>query len=238
MRHSPVTDIRFFFTTQPMACPYLDDQIERRLVTELTGRDAIDINDRLSLAGFRRSHTIAYSPVCENCSACVSVRVPVRDFAPRRTHRRVINRNRDLSVKMLDPVATREQFDLFKTYINSRHGDGDMAMMDFYDYQGLVEDTPIRSFIIELRNPEGHLVACCMGDRVKGGLSAVYSFFEPGLSRRSLGTYMVLWLIEQTRNMGLNHLYLGYWVENSPKMAYKSDFAPLEGYATDGWQRL
>lgn len=238
MRHDPASLTHFFFTTTPLPCPYLEDRVERRLVTELMGPDATHLNDKLSLAGFRRSHTIAYAPVCDGCSACVSVRVPVRDFAPNRTQRRIINRNADLTVEERAPIATREQFELFKTYIRTRHSDGDMALMGQADYRALVEETPVRTQIVEFRDPEGRLSAACLTDRLGDGLSAVYSFFDTEDTRRSLGTYVVLWLIDRARLQGLDFVYLGYWVQSSPKMDYKRNFRPLEAYTPDGWRRI
>lgn len=238
MRHNPITDIRFFFTTHPMECPYLDDQVERRLVTELSGRDAIEMNDRLSLSGFRRSHTIAYAPVCDQCQACVSVRIVGREYKPSRTQRKISSRNDDLLVTECPPIATREQFELFKSYIDTRHGDGDMNLMDYFDYQSLIEDTPVRTNMVEFRDRDGRLLACCLTDRITGGLSAVYSFFIDGEERRSLGTFVILWLIERALTLGLEYVYLGYWVEGSRKMDYKRKFQPIEGYLQDGWKRL
>jgi len=238
MRHSPASLTHFFFTTTPLACPYLDDRVERRMVTELLGPEASGLNDRLSLAGFRRSHTIAYTPVCDGCSACVSVRVPVNDFTPNRTQRRILHRNADLMVEERAPIATREQYQLFKLYINARHGDGDMALMGQSDYRALVEETPVQSNLIEFRTPDGRLIAACLTDKLRDGLSAVYSYFDPQDSRRSLGTFIVLWLIERTRKMRLDHVYLGYWVQGSKKMDYKRNFRPLEAYTPNGWKRL
>jgi len=238
MRHNPRSDIRFFFTTQPLSCPYVDGLIEKRMVTEISGRDAVEMNDRLSLTGFRRSHTVAYIPVCDNCNLCVSVRIPVRNFIHTRSQRKIKNKNTDISVSVNPPTATHEQFLLFQSYIKTRHGEGDMAMMDFYDYQSLIEDTPVRTNVVEFRNPENQLIACCIVDHIKGGISAVYSFYSPELERRSLGTFIILWLVEHTKNLGLNHVYLGYWVSESPKMAYKKKFSPLEGYYEGKWAAI
>ncbi len=208
------------------------------MVTELMGPDASDLNDRLSLAGFRRSHTIAYTPVCDGCSACVSVRVPVRDFKPNKTQRKVMRLNEHLNIQERAPAATGEQYALFKRYIRARHGDGDMALMGEADYRALVEETLVRTGLIEYRDPDGRLVAGCLCDRLADGLSAVYSFFDPDLKSRSLGTYVILNLIERARIRGLDHVYLGYWVQGSPKMDYKRNFRPLEAYTPDGWKRL
>ncbi len=228
----------FFFTTTPLPCPYLEGRTERRMVTELMGGDATDLNDRLSLAGFRRSHTIAYTPVCDACTACVSVRVPVRDFKPSKTQRRILKRNSDLIAEECAPVATREQYALFKSYIDARHGDGDMALMGEADFRALVEETPVRSSLIEFRDSSGMLVGGCLSDRLQDGFSAVYSFFDSSQKTRSLGTYIVLWMIERARMQGLSHVYLGYWVQGSAKMDYKRNFRPLEAFTPAGWTRL
>ncbi|HEY9080794.1 arginyltransferase [Magnetovibrio sp.] len=238
MRHNLTSNTHFFFTTTPLPCPYLEDRLERRMVTELMGPDATVLNDKLSLAGFRRSHTIAYAPVCDGCSACVSVRVPVRDFAANRTQRRIWSRNADLVVGERAAIATREQYELFKRYIDTRHGDGDMALMGHSDYRALVEETPVRSNLVEFRDADGQLLAGCLTDRLGDGLSAVYSFFDTSDAKRSLGTYVVMWLIQRARDLGLDFVYLGYWVQGSPKMDYKRNFRPLEAYTPNGWKRL
>jgi len=238
MRHEAAQKTHFFFTTSPMPCPYLDGRLEQRMVTELMGPDATDLGNRLSLAGFRRSHTISYAPVCEGCSACVSVRVPVQDFKPNKTQRKNINRNCDLTALECPPSATTEQYALFKSYIDSRHLDGDMALMEEHDFVAMVEETPVQTAVVEFRDRENKLVAGVLIDRFDDGLSAIYSFFDTDLKARSLGTYIVLWLIEHARTQGLDYLYLGYWVQGSRKMEYKRNFKPLEGFTTSGWKRL
>ncbi len=134
--------------------------------------------------------------------------------------------------------ATAEQFQLFQRYQQARHGDGDMATMSFYDYRAMVEDTPIETFIIEFRDPDDRLVGACLTDRLGDGLSAVYSFFAPGLERRSLGTFSILWLIERAKALGLPYVYLGYWVRESRKMAYKARFKPSEILVAGTWRML
>jgi arginine-tRNA-protein transferase len=136
--------------------------------------------------------------------------------------------NADLIVQEMPPRATAEQFHLFQRYQNLRHGDGDMATMSFYDYRAMVEDTPIETSIVEFRHPSGELLGACLTDRLGDGLSAVYSFFSTEMDERSLGTYAILWLISHAVELGLPHVYLGYWVEESRKMAYKAKFRPSE----------
>lgn len=221
-----------------MPCPYLDGRIERRVVTELVGRGAPGLHDRLSLAGFRRSHGIAYAPVCPDCQECIPVRIVVDDFRPSRSQRRIQSRNHDIRGTECRPEATAEQFALFAHYLDSRHADGDMAAMTEADYRSLIEDTPIDSTLIEFRDGGGGLVAGCLVDRLGDGLSAVYSYFDPAPSNRGLGTYMVLWLIERARALSLPYVYLGYWIADSRKMAYKTRYRPLEGLIDGRWALL
>lgn len=236
MKHDPIHDTRFFFSTSPMPCPYLPGRMERRVVTELVGRGATSLHNALSLAGFRRSHDIAYAPACSDCTACVAVRIVADEFQLSPSLRRIKKLNARVSAKEAPPVATGEQFALFTAYQNSRHGDGDMARMDFADYRMLVEDTPLDTALVEFRDDGESLVAALLVDRIEDGLSAVYSFFDPTLPRRSLGTYMVLWLAEKARHLRLGHVYLGYWIDDCPKMSYKARFRPLEVYGTGGWK--
>ncbi|GAB6053783.1 arginyltransferase [Magnetospira thiophila] len=229
----------FFYTTAPLPCPYLPERMERRLVTELSGQRSVILHDALSRAGFRRSHNIAYAPICPTCRACVPVRIVVADFTPSRTQRRLIRINRDLNVEILPAKGTLQQFGLFSAYQKLRHSEGDMAGMSFRDYRMMVEDSPIDTFIAEFRRPEDdRLVAVCLTDHMGDGFSAVYSFFAEGEERRSLGTYMVLWLIEQARFAGRPYIYLGYWIAETRKMAYKTNFRPLEALYGEGWQRI
>ncbi len=238
MKHTPSPGTRFYFSTPPLPCPYLPDRLERRVVTELGGHDADRLHDVLSRAGFRRSHGVAYAPACSHCEACKAVRVLAAEFVPSRTQRKVWRANEDLTTNLLPPIATMEQFELFTRYQHSRHGDGEMAKMDFFDYRALIEDTPVRTFVAEFRPPNGPLLGTCLVDTLGDGLSAVYSIFEPGQPRRSLGTHMILWMIEEARQRGLPFAYLGYWIAECSKMSYKTRFKPAEVYLNDGWTSL
>jgi arginine-tRNA-protein transferase len=238
MKHKPVPGTRFFFATAPIPCPYLPGRMERRLVAELGTTDAVGFHDTLSQAGFRRSHRFAYIPVCRDCSACATVRIVAGSFRPSRTQRRLIARNAELTGSDAPPRATAEQYELFRAYQSVRHSGGEMARMDFFDYQALVEDTPVETSVAEFRDPQGHLVAACITDRVADGFSAVYSFFRPDMPRRGLGSYMIMWLVERARELQLPHVYLGFWVADCQKMAYKARFQPLEAYTPEGWKPL
>lgn len=236
MDHTPLKRPQFFFTTAPLPCPYLPDRLERKLVTELSGPGAEDLHEALARSGFRRSHSIAYTPACPGCKACIPVRVVAGAFRRRRTLARLWNDNRDLVAARVSARATTEQYELFARYQQSRHPGSDMALMGFYEYSAMVEDSPIDTFLVEFRDQSGALAAVCLTDRTSDGLSAVYSFFETGGARGGLGTYVVLWLIEQACRLDLPYAYLGYWIANSDKMAYKARFQPLEYLGQNGWQ--
>ena len=223
--------------TLPAPCPYLQGRIEQRLVVTLEGV-AVDTFDRLSRTGFRRSHTFAYRPTCPGCTACVPIRVPVARFAPDRTQRRIARRNADIVASELRADATREHYALFKAYVARRHGDGDMAQMSFGDFRSMVEDAIEPTRLIEYRAAGGTLVAAVLADRLADGISAVYSFFDPDLPARSLGSFMVLDLIERMRGEGLPFVYLGYWIADSRKMAYKSLYRPAEILVDGRWRLL
>lgn len=225
-----------FHVLRENPCPYLPGRLERKLMTRIEGPDVAAFYTLLSRSGFRRSHIFAYRPACHNCSACVPVRVTVAAFRPSRSQRRLVRMNRDLSAREVPAKATDEHYALFQRYVLARHHDGEMADMRFEDYRGMIEDTHLDTRLTEFRLPSGALAAVCLTDWLGDGGSAVYSFFDPKLSKRSLGTWMILDLIDRARRRGLAHVYLGYWIENAPKMAYKERFRPLEGLGPDGWR--
>ncbi|MCT4656785.1 MAG: arginyltransferase [Cohaesibacter sp.] len=236
-----------FYLTAPQACPYLEDQRERKVFTYLVGSNAYELNDTLSVGGFRRSQTIAYRPACENCQACLSVRVIVPHYQFSKNQRRVLKKNRDLIAQIGGPVATAEQYDLFRTYLDARHDDGGMANMSMGDYAAMVEDTHIDTQVIEyrLREPDsgitgkgGDLVAVALTDQMSNACSMVYSFFHPDFIERSLGTYIILNHIQRAIEHEWLYVYLGYWVKGSAKMDYKTRFQPLEFLGPVGWEPL
>ncbi|MBJ7251668.1 MAG: arginyltransferase [Acetobacteraceae bacterium] len=238
MLHRPPRRPQFFYTTAPLPCPYLPGRTERKIVTELSGTEAEALHERLSRAGFRRSHNIAYAPVCPGCQACVPIRVVSEEFTPDRTQRRILRANADLTISEMPARATAEQFTLFQRYQKNRHADGDMAAMGYYDYRAMIEDTPISTGILEFRDAQDRLLGACLTDWLADGLSAVYSFFDTDEDKRSLGTFAVLWLIGRARSIGLPYVYLGYWVPESRKMAYKARFRPSEILISGAWHRL
>ncbi|MDA5094584.1 arginyltransferase [Aliiroseovarius sp. KMU-50] len=241
MRHSlPLAPQ--FYVTAPQTCPYLEDRQERKLFTALQGEHAAELNDALSKQGFRRSQNVLYRPSCAECNACLSARIRVADFNPTRSQKRTIRKNDHLTRRARAPWATEDQFDLFRTYLDSRHADGGMADMDVFEFAAMIEETPIKTRVIEYRPSDGpekdDLSAVCLTDVLDDGLSMVYSFFDPALRDFSLGTYMILDHIELAREVGLPYVYLGYWVPGSPKMSYKAKFSSLEVYRGGEWVDL
>ncbi|HSI39621.1 MAG TPA: arginyltransferase [Xanthobacteraceae bacterium] len=237
-----------FYLTAPSPCPYLPGREERKVFTHLVGERASHLNDVLTHGGFRRSQSIAYRPACEQCRACVSVRVCVDEFRLTRSFRRVVEANADLIGDMRAAIPTAEQYSLFRAYLDTRHGDGGMADMTVLDYAMMVEDSHVRTRVVEYRRRDaqsavdgrghGSLYAVGLTDVLADGLSMVYSFYEPEAPARSLGTFMILDHIAKAKALGLPYVYLGYWVDGSGKMDYKRRFLPQERLAPRGWERV
>ena len=244
-RHS--RDTPQFYLTAPSPCPYLPGKEERKVFTHLVGERAGELNDLLTHGGFRRSQSIAYRPACDTCRACVSVRVVASEFRPSRNMRRVMERNADIVGDMRTSSPTSEQYSVFRAYLDSRHRNGGMADMTVLDYAMMVEDSHVQTRVVEYRRrgPDsgitgrgsGQLLAVTLVDVLSDGLSMVYSFFDPEEGDRSLGTFMILDHIARARRMGLDYVYLGYWVRGSHKMDYKGRFLPQERLMPEGWQR-
>lgn len=238
MRHTPPLAPQFYVTA-PQPCPYLDGRMERKLFTALQGEGAERLHDSLSKQGFRRSQNVLYRPACVECAACMSARIKVADFQPTRGQKRTLRRNAHLRRKASAPWATEEQYDLFRRYLDSRHADGGMADMDVFEFAAMVEETQIRTRVVEYVDQDSDtLNAVCLTDVLDDGVSLVYSFYEPELQANSLGTHVILDHIEIAREAGLPYVYLGYWVPCSPKMGYKARFSGLEVYSGGAWAPL
>ena len=238
--------VRFprFFVTSPAPCPYLPGRTERKVFTELKGPHAAELNDALGRIGFRRSQTVAYRPSCADCQACVSVRVVAGEFRASTSQKKNLRRNSDLVATVCRPWSTAEQFDLLQRYLGQRHPGGGMTSMDEVDFADMVEHTPVDSWVVEYREPTvdgtpGPLVGACLTDRQGDGLSMIYSFYEPDHEGRTgLGNYIILDHIRRAHEEGLPFVYLGYWVEGSPRMQYKVRYRPIERLTRTGWQRM
>ncbi len=237
-----------FYVTAPQPCPYLHGRAERKLFTALQGDNAAELNNALSRQGFRRSQNVLYRPSCESCVACMSARIRVADFRPSKTQRRITTRNAALRRLATSAWATEDQFELFRRYLDSRHADGGMADMDIFEFAAMIEETPVKTRVIEYRcsddampalaQGDDHLAGVCLTDVLDDGLSLVYSFYDPLLRPASMGTYIILDHIEIARAAGLPYVYLGYWVPGSRKMDYKARFSALEIYKGGVWQDI
>ncbi|MGO4914987.1 arginyltransferase [Pseudogemmobacter sp. W21_MBD1_M6] len=233
-----------FYVTAPQPCPYLEGRLERKLFTALQGDHAETLNDALSKQGFRRSQNVLYRPSCAECSACLSARIRVADFRLSKSQTRVLRRNSDLTRRSTSPWATEEQYALFRSYLDNRHADGGMADMDIFEFAAMIEETPIRSRVIEYAAPpspdnrRGTLSAVCLTDVLDDGLSMVYSFYDLAREKLSMGTYVILDHIRIAQEAGLPYVYLGYWVPGSPKMGYKAKFSGLEIYKRGRWTSI
>jgi arginyl-tRNA--protein-N-Asp/Glu arginylyltransferase len=233
---SSLRDLKVY-TTYPHSCSYLEEQEATTMFVD--PRTAVDsrLYSQLSVLGFRRSGSHLYRPHCSKCNACIPARVPVRQFQPRRSQRRTWNRNQDIEVSQLGSIATDEYFDLYHRYIETRHRDGDMypPLRDQYESFLSNEWGVTEYYRLEL---QGKLAGVSVVDRLEDGLSAIYTFFEPELDKRSLGTYTVLWQLQKAEQDGLDYLYLGYWIKQCQKMAYKIKFRPLELFINGRWVDL
>ena len=228
--------LKAFFSTKPSVCDYFPDRTEAKTVVDLNGAEAQTWANVLSRAGFRRSYGLCYIPCCPSCRACVSARVCVQSFVPSGTQKKIGRRNKNLRPAFLPNVATTEQYELFKRYLSARHSGSEMEKMQFEEYRAMIEDSPIETGLLELRD-QNRLTAAMLVDVLDDGFSAVYSFFDPDEKRKSLGTFMILELIRLVKERGKPYVYLGYLIRGLPNMAYKENFQPLE-YCRDGeWEK-
>lgn len=231
-----------FYLTEPQPCPYLPNRVERKIFTPLSGGQAADIGDELSTNGFRRSQNVAYRPQCPGCNACVATRIVAANYTASRRDRRIIRRNSDYTRKVKPPLATEEQYQLFRRYVTARHADGGMADMDAYDYASMVEDSTVRTQVIEYwgEDDDGDpiLEMVCLTDVMADGLSMVYSFFNPDREKDSPGRFIILDHVEIAKALGLPYVYMGYWVDGCRKMEYKVDFPGTEVLIGGQWLKL
>lgn len=226
-----------FYATPPHQCSYIAD--EQATILFVGPRSAItsDTYSHLSTLGFRRSGEHIYRPHCDQCNACIAVRIPVHAFTPNRKQRRIWKRNDDLQVQVAPPRLTAENYALYARYITWRHGDGDMfpPSRDQFREFLMCKWNPCRFINFRLGKK---LVAVAVTDQVSDGLSSIYTFYDPDLAERSLGHYAILQQIRQALESGKPFVYLGYWIEQGAKMHYKQEFRPLELYLQNRWSRL
>jgi arginine-tRNA-protein transferase len=226
-----------FFATPPHACSYLEEQQATTLFVDPAARIDPALYSALSTLGFRRSGRHLYRPHCEHCNACIPVRIPVAEFAPRRSQRRILRRNADLTVTVRDAELTEENYALYARYIGERHDDGDMYPPSREQFRSFLLCDWSDTRFVEFREDD-RLVAVAVTDRVDDGLSAIYTYYDPDHPKRSLGVHAILWQIEHARERGLPNLYLGYWIKRCRKMRYKTEYRPLEMRVGERWVRV
>jgi arginine-tRNA-protein transferase len=226
-----------FYISRPHECSYLPDRQAITLFAEPTVQIDTNLYSVLINYGFRRSGELIYRPRCPSCDACVPVRVDVEAFQPNRSQRRCWQTNQDLEVRRLPARYRESQYQLYQRYVKTRHAGGGMDDAEPDRYMEFLHSPSIETVFVEFSR---HGLPLCVAviDVLATGLSSVYTFFEPEQSRRSLGTYAVLWTIDWARQLGLAHVYLGYWIKDCRKMDYKRQFQPLQGLQNGTWQWL
>jgi len=231
--HNPIK----LFETVIDDCPYLEDQQSASILVDPDHEIDQHLFSLLSRSGFRRSGEMLYSPKCPTCNACVSVRIPVQEFAASRSQKRIWRKNNDLRVVIQNVGFDQEHFDLYLKYQLARHPESSMCDEDPQKYIGFINSRFSESRFLCIY-AEDKLIGVSVLDQFEGGLSAVYTFFDPQESKRSLGSYAILYMIELAKTRSVPFVYLGYWIEASSKMSYKSMFRPLQGYLDKRWVYL
>lgn len=226
-----------FYLTSPYPCSYLDAHIARSQVAAPHHLINTRVYGELIQLGFRRSGAYTYRPQCDTCHACVPVRLRIAEFSPNRAQRRALRRHQALAPELCERHFSDEHYTLYRRYQQARHCGGGMDNDSREQYQQFLLHSNVTTYLVEFREQQALRMVSVM-DRTETGLSSVYTFFDPDISNASFGTYNILWQAQLCRDLGLPYLYLGYWIRASRKMAYKSNFHPLEGLLDGVWRPL
>ena len=229
-------DIKLF-TTQTHACSYLPGEEARTLFIDPEYQVSTEFHTHLSEIGFRRSGAHMYRPHCSNCQHCVACRVMVDNFQPNKRFRRILRRNEDLRIETVDAIDTDEYYNIYASYINNRHKDGDMYPATREQFESFLVQNCDSTLFYRVSVGD-KLIAVMIADLLSNGLSAVYTYYEIEEQKRSLGNFAILWQIEEARRRGLPYVYLGYWIRDCEKMNYKLQYRPIELLLNQRWIRL
>ncbi len=218
------------------SCGYFDDRKASNLLVHPDTELSLDLQEQLGAAGFRRNGQYFYRPHCQNCERCVSLRVPVQQFKPSRTQRKLLNRNRHVLTQIRQPEFLEEHYALYYRYLEQRHADGDMFPPSRQSYHSFLIQHAGSTQLVELRDQHSNqLLAVAVTDFLANSLSAVYTFFDPDLAHLSLGSLSELKQIELAQQQQKPYVYLGFWIAEHPKMDYKTGYAPFELYFNEQW---
>ena len=240
LKELPFTTLQFY-ATAPYPCSYLSDKLARSQVATPAHLINADLYGELVSSGFRRSGMYTYRPYCDGCKACTACRVDIQKFAAKRYQKRALKKHQGLQAKVGHLAYFQEHYDLYMSYQKDRHAGGGMDSDDKDQYQQFLLQSKVNTRLVEFRDgpndpKPGKLRMVSIIDIIQDGLSSVYTFFDTSVENASYGTYCIMWQLEQAKKLNLPYLYLGYLIKESPKMAYKAQFEPLEILVDDHWQ--